>query len=116
MRERRCRVGSESGLTLAGRSTSCTHWRHRSAFGRNYSIHGARHLRRDAAAGLPPTAFFETLLRQDAGRGEDDARRADRKSTRLNSSHVEISYAVFCLKKKKKDETRGYSGEKKKKE
>src|SRR5690349_22038295 len=28
--------------------------------------------------------------------------RADRKSTRLNSSHVEISYAVFCLKKKKK--------------
>src|SRR5438874_4606779 len=27
----------------------------------------------------------------------------DRKSTRLNSSHVEISYAVFCLKKKKKE-------------
>src|SRR5690349_23582568 len=30
-------------------------------------------------------------------------RTIDRKSTRLNSSHVEISYAVFCLKKKKKD-------------
>src|SRR5204863_1913441 len=29
------------------------------------------------------------------------ARSTDRKSTRLNSSHVEISYAVFCLKKKK---------------
>src|SRR3989442_8850909 len=28
-------------------------------------------------------------------------RRRDRKSTRLNSSHVRISYAVFCLKKKK---------------
>src|SRR5436309_11148337 len=28
--------------------------------------------------------------------------RTDRKSTRLNSSHVKISYAVFCLKKKKK--------------
>src|SRR3712207_8396033 len=28
-------------------------------------------------------------------------RRADRKSTRLNSSHANISYAVFCLKKKK---------------
>src|SRR5438874_7392613 len=28
--------------------------------------------------------------------------RIDRKSTRLNSSHVEISYAVFCLKKKKR--------------
>src|SRR5204863_7660727 len=30
----------------------------------------------------------------------------DRKSTRLNSSHVEISYAVFCLKKKKKKHTK----------
>src|SRR5438874_9654729 len=30
----------------------------------------------------------------------------DRKSTRLNSSHVEISYAVFCLKKKKKQSNR----------
>src|SRR2546430_11980311 len=29
--------------------------------------------------------------------------KADRKSTRLNSSHSQISYAVFCLKKKKKD-------------
>src|SRR2546430_6547972 len=29
--------------------------------------------------------------------------RADRKSTRLNSSHSQISYAVFCLKKKKSD-------------
>src|SRR3712207_6926514 len=36
---------------------------------------------------------------------ENDAmrkRHADRKSTRLNSSHANISYAVFCLKKKKK--------------
>src|SRR5436309_8996555 len=31
-----------------------------------------------------------------------DHRDGDRKSTRLNSSHVKISYAVFCLKKKKK--------------
>src|SRR2546430_3866486 len=31
------------------------------------------------------------------------ARSADRKSTRLNSSHSQISYAVFCLKKKKKN-------------
>src|SRR2546430_12267682 len=30
-------------------------------------------------------------------------RREDRKSTRLNSSHSQISYAVFCLKKKKKN-------------
>src|SRR5690242_21285709 len=31
---------------------------------------------------------------------------ADRKSTRLNSSHMSISYAVFCLKKKKKKKTK----------
>src|SRR2546426_12286320 len=33
------------------------------------------------------------------------ALQADRKSTRLNSSHLVISYAVFCLKKKKKEQT-----------
>src|SRR5437868_7981318 len=33
---------------------------------------------------------------------EDLGQALDRKSTRLNSSHVSISYAVFCLKKKKK--------------
>src|SRR5438045_7740014 len=32
----------------------------------------------------------------------------DRKSTRLNSSHLGISYAVFCLKKKKKDNQMNY--------
>src|SRR5204863_7946969 len=44
---------------------------------------------------------FQSLDR----RGPESLRREgmpDRKSTRLNSSHVEISYAVFCLKKKKK--------------
>src|SRR2546421_2689312 len=35
----------------------------------------------------------------------DEAVRQDRKSTRLNSSHDQISYAVFCLKKKKKTTT-----------
>src|SRR5690349_11373058 len=40
----------------------------------------------------------------DPAVGKDKSLRifADRKSTRLNSSHVEISYAVFCLKKKRK--------------
>src|SRR2546430_7699870 len=37
--------------------------------------------------------------------GSRSAASADRKSTRLNSSHSQISYAVFCLKKKKKKET-----------
>src|SRR5688572_31699959 len=37
-----------------------------------------------------------------AGATDSASVRADRKSTRLNSSHSQISYAVFCLKKKKK--------------
>src|SRR2546427_8658499 len=41
------------------------------------------------------------LLFQAMGRNQD-ALTLDRKSTRLNSSHSQISYAVFCLKKKKK--------------
>src|SRR2546429_6013541 len=41
--------------------------------------------------------------RADVAKGEVAAE-ADRKSTRLNSSHGYISYAVFCLKKKKKEQ------------
>src|SRR2546427_4427550 len=43
----------------------------------------------------------------DGAQPADDRGRAggrDRKSTRLNSSHSQISYAVFCLKKKKQEE------------
>src|SRR5699024_11220261 len=42
-------------------------------------------------------AAFQSTLRESGGPG-------DRKSTRLNSSHVSISYAVFCLKKKKQSQ------------
>src|SRR5471032_1568069 len=35
-------------------------------------------------------------------------KRLDRKSTRLNSSHITISYAVFCLKKKKQEQDRSF--------
>src|SRR5690349_22643419 len=45
---------------------------------------------------------LERLVRRCRGHGMAVLLVADRKSTRLNSSHVEISYAVFCLKKKKK--------------
>src|SRR5690606_40810805 len=41
----------------------------------------------------------------------DVGRAQDRKSTRLNSSHVKISYAVFCLKKKNAPDTDGQSQE-----
>src|SRR6266496_4979168 len=54
---------------------------------------------------FPYTTLFRSPSRglrpwRSAPRGCPSAWRSDRKSTRLNSSHVEISYAVFCLKKK----------------
>src|SRR5438034_7018229 len=47
--------------------------------------------------------YWQICRRAWQGRGPHfrAARRRDRKSTRLNSSHTVISYAVFCLKKKK---------------
>src|SRR5205809_4893909 len=58
---------------------------------------------------FPYTTLFRSRSRSSTGRSTSPERRAprrgrspDRKSTRLNSSHGYISYAVFCLKKKKK--------------
>src|SRR5699024_12077162 len=48
-----------------------------------------------AGYGCPPDGPTQQLLNQLG--------RQDRKSTRLNSSHVSISYAVFCLNKKKRN-------------
>src|SRR5258707_7931747 len=48
------------------------------------------------SAKRPITAWAVVVLPEP-----DSPTRADRKSTRLNSSHANISYAVFCLKKKK---------------
>src|SRR2546426_5962485 len=50
---------------------------------------------------LGPAAGRRQAVRQPLQRGPEQ----DRKSTRLNSSHLVISYAVFCLKKKKHKET-----------
>src|SRR2546430_5119259 len=49
---------------------------------------------------LPADPIREPAEEDERRRGEQQ-RRTDRKSTRLNSSHSQISYAVFCLKKKK---------------
>src|SRR3712207_7423971 len=62
--------------------------------------------RRDALRG--PGALLRLRGHREGGGaqggellGPHGRRRGDRKSTRLNSSHANISYAVFCLKKKK---------------
>src|SRR5476651_2785119 len=46
---------------------------------------------------------FGLWLSASRGRAGGSIRMADRKSTRLNSSHANISYAVFCLKKNKQE-------------
>src|SRR2546422_6770056 len=59
----------------------------------------ARHLHRMPVA--PEQRLHHAAHRGIDVHEEDGALRRDRKSTRLNSSHGYISYAVFCLKKKK---------------
>src|SRR5690554_7370560 len=54
-----------------------------------------REAKRHAPIPPPPLRWFGVQRVRDGARA-----RTDRKSTRLNSSHVRISYAVFCLKKK----------------
>src|SRR3712207_8287007 len=63
---------------------------------RSVAVARVRDLELDRAAGGADDDGPEVRRR---GR---DPERGDRKSTRLNSSHANISYAVFCLKKKKK--------------
>src|SRR5689334_24637310 len=53
-----------------------------------------------------PAAAFRPRRCISIRRGDSTCR--DRKSTRLNSSHSSISYAVFCLKKKKKKTNKNY--------
>src|SRR3989454_6498497 len=63
---------------------------------------GARHLPqhvRPGRAAVPPAACLDRVRAHPVRAAVRD-HAADRKSTRLNSSHLVISYAVFCLKKK----------------
>src|SRR2546430_7629867 len=61
----------------------------------------------DSAAKTEKTTHSDTAAKSETkndSQVEAKSEPADRKSTRLNSSHSQISYAVFCLKKKKKKE------------
>src|SRR2546427_9914810 len=64
------------------------------------SLHDALPIYSGAARALAQTDH-DHAPRTDESRRRDRLTRGDRKSTRLNSSHSQISYAVFCLKKKK---------------
>src|SRR3712207_6878467 len=75
------------------------------AAGRHAGVGGRELSLRQEGAGRPRDAALALGVR-DPGRAAGRSRRGDRlvqdrKSTRLNSSHANISYAVFCLKKKK---------------
>src|SRR3712207_7736460 len=74
-----------------------------SVAGRGAAVRRRPRRRGMSPAGAPRTSATRTvLLDNEAVQALLDPRhREDRKSTRLNSSHANISYAVFCLKKKK---------------
>src|SRR3712207_7141883 len=61
---------------------------------------GRRAARRGAGAAGRSGGAGSAAVGPGAARADRGALRRDRKSTRLNSSHANISYAVFCLKKK----------------
>src|SRR5258707_11771147 len=52
-------------------------------------------------AGFHGACEFDAVTSAEIRKSGGDSVKLDRKSTRLNSSHANISYAVFCLKKKK---------------
>src|SRR6266496_2341115 len=82
------------------------------AVGRRDPARGRRHLRRLDLA--DPRLYRGRSWPCLGGPARQSRRAGDRKSTRLNSSHVEISYAVFCLKKKKKNKRKtNYKNKKK---
>src|SRR5690606_42126767 len=70
--------------------------------GPQHSAPGRRHGKPPVSVCLPGVIFSHLAARPPAQTGARSCCRCtvDRKSTRLNSSHVKISYAVFCLKKK----------------
>src|SRR6267378_7236641 len=69
------------------------------------SLHDALPISSRSSAGRSPSPW-----RSAPWRARSTPCTRDRKSTRLNSSHVEISYAVFCLKKKKRIRVFGGGG------
>src|SRR5258705_8047420 len=72
---------------------------------RNYSVYDISRALKQQGTPLSATAVREVLAAQGFAplprRLDEERPVLDRKSTRLNSSHLSISYAVFCLKKKK---------------
>src|SRR3712207_7993055 len=66
-------------------------------------IHGGATPRRDRRRGQRADQLSR---REPLAPRRQALQHGDRKSTRLNSSHANISYAVFCLKKKKKNEVK----------
>src|SRR3712207_7958564 len=68
----------------------------------DYDRKALRHIARLGIVTLDVRRLTPALRDDLAALEEDVGKAEDRKSTRLNSSHANISYAVFCLKKKKK--------------
>src|SRR5690554_7503188 len=100
-------------LTLMRHGEAETGMGYRKDFDRNLTMEGVNKLQRLNKVLQQRRTRFDFLITSPAVRAVQtshwitytlavDDKSVDRKSTRLNSSHVRISYAVFCLKKKKK--------------
>src|SRR3712207_7658443 len=85
----RSRVERRGLVEVASRAADHLHHDEQELAGEGRDEHGAQHGEEAAA------------VRQEPEHPTDGEQVGDRKSTRLNSSHANISYAVFCLKKKK---------------
>src|SRR5260221_5021076 len=107
-------------LGIAGRNTLNDRFDHIRAVGRVINTiagqvvgtgAGGDHLDKRISADFDQERFVQEAFRQEEivvvvdGDGQNRSVGRDRKSTRLNSSHTVISYAVFCLKKKKNKNT-----------
>src|SRR2546426_5122381 len=108
---RRLRLQPQLGRQDGGRALLDPAHDRMHVFGRAHRGHGQEHVAlvaldsRDAAVDLEQLG---RLAEEPGPRPVAQHIGADRKSTRLNSSHLVISYAVFCLKKKKKNSDKPY--------
>src|SRR3712207_7980225 len=81
---------------------------HKGGFLAHRSRQGAKMRQKSGQLNTPAEALVRDIRRATRKHYSAEEKIRDRKSTRLNSSHANISYAVFCLKKKNSQTTINY--------
>src|SRR5438445_8261705 len=98
-------AGSESGLRVTARAITRVTSAALSSSSTTRPVRDGKFLVVKSVVGVLPANVTTWKVSPEAG-DTFQVETLDRKSTRLNSSHANISYAVFCLKKKKKKENK----------